>query len=444
MLCFRFLLVAMIFGFSSFAVDCFEIDGKIACESGITIGQVSYSGPNVSIIKFHNGCGYIIDGVNGKNGWIAQQGVGAPYCLSQQLWTLALMKSQPTQWSSNGSAPITMNYLGDVSAPVASFGFQQSISNEFRFDFLDTSTSDVSISSYSWSMDGASYSIPNPIHIFSTSGSFAVSLTVTDATGQSTTTTQTVFVTGAPIDAVFTYLGPLDTDSNTVPDTVQISYTDSTVYPVPSLATNRVLFVNGVALGSGLGSSGTYDVPYVSPSTDYLVSLVITYDGYDFPVTETVTFTDAGPPTGGGGGTGGTGGTVDLTGIEESIDSLDDTLTDLTDGILDDYTPSGNDPTWLDMPALVNARTGNLGTSLGLSDLYPAAALAPTIEFPFGDHVGNIYGHSTGAVNVSVDFSNPARFGGLINALVVGLRAICYAAFTILWVKLMIKSWNFF
>jgi PKD repeat protein len=70
-------------------------------------------------------------------------------------------------------------------APNAKFSFGCAA---LRCDFTDTSTDDAGVSSWSWSFgDQASSSERHPVHSYGGAGSYDVSLTVTDAEGETST-----------------------------------------------------------------------------------------------------------------------------------------------------------------------------------------------------------------------------------------------------------------
>lgn len=77
--------------------------------------------------------------------------------------------------------------------PVAGFSYS---ANQLNVDFTDSSSdSDGTITSRSWNFgDGNSSSATNPSHIYASSGTYSVSLTVTDNDGKSDTATQNVTV----------------------------------------------------------------------------------------------------------------------------------------------------------------------------------------------------------------------------------------------------------
>jgi len=98
--------------------------------------------------------------------------------------------------------------VGPNQPPVANFT-APTCSVNVACSFTSTSTDDNGISTYSWDFkDGTPVStVQNPSHTFATTGTFDVSLTVTDAAGESNTKTNPVIVSAVnvPPPAGFTY-----------------------------------------------------------------------------------------------------------------------------------------------------------------------------------------------------------------------------------------------
>lgn len=113
-------------------------------------------------------------------------------------WTLTVSDNANLDTGTLNSWQLTLTALSDDTppepvAPVASFSF---VAAGLSVTFSDEST-DVNndISSYSWDFgDGNSSQDASPQHTYADSGSYQVSLTVTDATGLTDTSTQTVAV----------------------------------------------------------------------------------------------------------------------------------------------------------------------------------------------------------------------------------------------------------
>jgi PKD repeat protein len=80
-------------------------------------------------------------------------------------------------------------------APTAGF---TSVCAALRCDFSDASSDDAGVASWSWAFgDNNAASVKNPVHSYVAAGAFSVSLTVTDAEGETSTVSKQV-VTSLP------------------------------------------------------------------------------------------------------------------------------------------------------------------------------------------------------------------------------------------------------
>jgi PKD repeat protein len=125
---------------------------------------------------------------------------------------------------------IILNFSSLFKAPVASFVFSSGslkIGDMVAFDASDSSDSDGSIDSYTWTFgDGSFGSGVNPSHSFSSAGSFNVTLTVTDNDGLIGTASKTM--TTLPPDpkaptASFTFSPEYPEEGETVEFNAQFS-----------------------------------------------------------------------------------------------------------------------------------------------------------------------------------------------------------------------------
>ncbi len=90
------------------------------------------------------------------------------------------------------SGSITGSGGGDNTAPVANFTMQK---NNLLVSFINRSTDDKGVTDYAWNFgDTHSSDVPNPNHTFANEGSYSVSLTVTDAEGETDTVAKTLVV----------------------------------------------------------------------------------------------------------------------------------------------------------------------------------------------------------------------------------------------------------
>jgi hypothetical protein len=75
------------------------------------------------------------------------------------------------------------------AAPTADFTFQCSA---LRCDFRDASSDDIEVVSWSWNFGAQGSNQPNPFYIYSSAGTYPVTLTVSDAEGMTSTKTKNV------------------------------------------------------------------------------------------------------------------------------------------------------------------------------------------------------------------------------------------------------------
>jgi PKD repeat protein len=178
---------------------------------------------------------------------------------------------------------------GANTPPVANFT-QTCVGRACTFD--DTSTDDQGISSRSWTFadptsgNNNSSSTENPSHTFTANGAYDVTLTVTDAQGETSAKTTTVTVTNAPPAAAFTNScnGGECTFTNTTADPEGSTFTSAWDFGDPASGNNTATTANG---------AHSYTVTAV---TDFTVTLTVTdAEGGTDVETQTITIN---PPAG--------------------------------------------------------------------------------------------------------------------------------------------------
>ncbi len=85
--------------------------------------------------------------------------------------------------------------IGDVSCH-AEFGWDPTGSDSKEYKFSNYSYSDTTISTFNWDINGVAYVVENPIHTFSDTGEFKVTLIIKNVTGCEDTVTKYVHVEG--------------------------------------------------------------------------------------------------------------------------------------------------------------------------------------------------------------------------------------------------------
>ena len=161
------------------------------------------------------------------------------------------------------------------------------------FDAGGASDPDGSITSYEWAFgDGTTATGETVTHSYDASGSYDVTLTVTDDDGATDTTTQTVTVTdGEPANQPPTASFTVSSASPTVGETVTVDAAGST-------DSDGTIASYDWTFGDGATASGTTGSYAYSTAGTYTVELTVTDDGgATDTTTQTVTVTE--PVTGG-------------------------------------------------------------------------------------------------------------------------------------------------
>jgi subtilisin family serine protease/subtilisin-like proprotein convertase family protein len=117
-------------------------------------------------------------------------------------WVLSVSDNAAADTGTLNTWTLTITGIGEVlpSPPVASFSYE---ANGLMATFTDSST-DINDDMVSWDWnfgDGATSSERNPVHAFAETGTYEVSLTVTDSEGLNNTETMMVSVTSVNIEA---------------------------------------------------------------------------------------------------------------------------------------------------------------------------------------------------------------------------------------------------
>jgi PKD repeat protein len=188
--------------------------------------------------------------------------------------------------SDNGSTPPPEN-----TAPVANFAVPSCTIN-VPCDFVSTSTDDAEVTAWSWDFDGdgnPDANTANASFMYTTAGTFDVSLTVDDAQGLSQTKTSTITIApvppaNTPPTASFTYTCTA----------VDCSFTSTSTDAAPGTIATYAWNFGDDATADINNPSHSYTV---TAPTDFLVTLTVTdNEGATGVTTQTITVTPAAPP----------------------------------------------------------------------------------------------------------------------------------------------------
>ena len=118
-------------------------------------------------------------------------------------WTLNVKDVAAEDTGTLNNWSVTFTGIGDVAPAAPTAGFEFS-ANYLAVEFSDAST-DVNgdITNWSWDFgDDSSSTAQNPTHTYAETGSYDVTLTVTDAAGHTSSKAMTVAVSNVDIEAV--------------------------------------------------------------------------------------------------------------------------------------------------------------------------------------------------------------------------------------------------
>jgi PKD repeat protein len=193
-----------------------------------------------------------------------------------------------TVTSTNGCVHTKLDSLTINALPVANFTYTSACEGGFTsFNSSSTNPNASQITSYSWTFgDGGNSTLSDPDHIFATSGTFQVSLTVVNSNGCIHTITKPVIVNPKPV-AAFTFSAGACIGS-------PVAFTDQSFVPVGlpgQIKTWYWEFGDGTNSGLIVFPSSPHQVhTYNGPGTVFVVRLtVMTFDSCTSFIEKTVT-----------------------------------------------------------------------------------------------------------------------------------------------------------
>ena len=158
---------------------------------------VSLTSPAGTTVVLHNRSGGSADDIDQSFGSEAFNGE-----VATGDWTLSVSDNVGADTGTLNNWSMTITGLGEVSpaAPEADFSYTVDMLNVMFSDLSTDANNDIA--SWDWNFgDGASSSEQNPSHTYAAAGTYDVTLTVTDATGESSTMTSSVSVSSSVIEA---------------------------------------------------------------------------------------------------------------------------------------------------------------------------------------------------------------------------------------------------
>ncbi len=197
------------------------------------------------------------------------------------VWKLAATSS-----GTNPNTPPVANANGPYSA---------SVNNNISFSSQGSNDSNGTINNYRWEFgDGATSSQPDPVHSYTSAGTFSVRLTVTDNEGATGTSSTTATITGGSTGSIVA--NPNGPYTGVVGSTVNFSSAGSDS-PDGGIVEQEWDFGDGIGSSTAANPSYTY-----STAGTYTVTLlVIDGIGAEIESTTTATITSGGtinnPPT---------------------------------------------------------------------------------------------------------------------------------------------------
>lgn len=196
-------------------------------------------------------------------------------------FTVSLTVTDSAGTTAKTTNSVTVASAGTV-APTATFTFSPTAPGVNQDVFFNASQSKAgtghTISTYKWDFgDGSTGSGVSPSHAYTRSGTFNVSLVVTDEAGQTGASSPT----GVPVTAASSQIVAEFTVSPTSPGTAQTAFFDSTPSFSPSTITGYVWdFGDGTTCGTGLaactGSNAKPQHAFAAPARTWIVRLTIT------------------------------------------------------------------------------------------------------------------------------------------------------------------------
>ena len=187
---------------------------------------------------------------------------------SSGIFDVTVTVTDSNSQTASGSQLITMSNPLPISQLSVGFDYQpRSVTTATTVTFTASVTGGTFPYNYQWDLgDGATSSGANTSHLYAYSGTYAIRLTVTDNSGQSYSTSQTVTVIGSQIQ-------PLTTDFNYKPTQTTV---DTTVTFAAAATGGTGPYTFGWDLGDASTATGTNIDHMYTKASNYTVVLTTT------------------------------------------------------------------------------------------------------------------------------------------------------------------------
>ena len=190
------------------------------------------------------------------------------------LWSLTVAGADPASPANSGKTTKTIQLQDRI--PVSTFTFTGGpilTSSPVSFDGTTSYDPDGTIVGYAWDFaDGSTGSAATPTHSYSLAGTYSVKLNVTDNSGSTQVSTQTVTITDRPPTITLTQSATTASPGQAVVLTISASDPDGTI------ATTTVNWGDGTTdtiSGPPTTDSHTYSLGSGTPSATYTISVTV-------------------------------------------------------------------------------------------------------------------------------------------------------------------------
>jgi PKD repeat protein len=190
------------------------------------------------------------------------------------LWSLTVAGADRASPANSGKATKTIQLQDRIPASIFTFTSGPILtSSPVSFDGTSSYDPDGTIVGYAWDFgDGSTGSGATPTHSYSIAGTYSVKLNVTDNSGSTQVSTQTVTITDRPPILTLTQSSTTATSGQAIVITISASDPDGTI------ATTTVNWGDGISdtiSGPQTTDSHTYSLATGTPSATYTIAVTV-------------------------------------------------------------------------------------------------------------------------------------------------------------------------